>query len=118
VLQGAIRQQQLNRNLQKSIGEANQAFDQYMDSLRDASRSRDYSAWAWSQTTLGQGAWVAENEGSRVYRTDSWGIQGPGGRVDAPAYNTTNFTGESPWGGHLEQIDTRREYERYIRHPR
>jgi hypothetical protein len=118
VAQGAARQQQLNRNLQKSIAEAGHAFDRYMDSLQNASRSRDYSSWAWSQTTLGQGTWVAENEGSRVYQTDSWGIQGPEGRADAPAYNTTNFTGESPWGGHLDQINTRGEYEKYIRNAR
>lgn len=111
----AVRQQQLNRNLQRSIAEANQAFDGYMDSLQNASRSRDYTAHMWSQTTLGQGTWVAENEGARVYQTDDWGIQGPEGRIDSPAYNTTHFTGENPWGGaNLELVDTREEYERYI----
>jgi hypothetical protein len=86
-----------------------------MDSLQNASRSRDYTAHMWSQTTLGQGTWVAENEGARVYQTDSWGIQGPEGRIDNSAYNTTNFTGENPWGGSdLELVDTRAEYERYI----
>jgi len=110
----AFRQQQLNRNLQRSIAESNQAFDGYMDSLQNASRSRDYTAHMWSQTTLGQGTWVAENEGSRVYQTDSWGIEGPEGRIDSPAYNTTNFDGQSPWGGQLEQVDTRAEYEKYI----
>lgn len=110
----AVRQQQLNRNLQRSIAEANQAFDGYMDSLQNASRSRDYTAHMWSQTTLGQGTWVAENEGARVYQTDDWGIQGPEGRIDSSAYNTTNFTGENPWGGgNLELVDTREEYERY-----
>ncbi len=109
------RQRQLNRSLQNSIAGANQAFDRYLDSVQDASRSRDYQSWAWSQTTLGQGTWVAENEGARVHGTDSWGIQGPEGRFDSPAYNTTNFTGESPWGGQLEQVDTRAEYERHIR---
>ncbi|MEW6074112.1 MAG: zinc ribbon domain-containing protein [Planctomycetota bacterium] len=101
-------------SLQNSIAEANQAFDQYLDSVQNADRSRDYSSWAWSQTTLGQGTWVAENEGARVYQTDSWGLQGPEGRIDSPAYNTTNFTGESPWG-ELEQVDTREEYDRYVR---
>ncbi|MEN6575011.1 MAG: zinc ribbon domain-containing protein [Phycisphaerales bacterium] len=111
----AVHQQQLNRNLQRSIAESNQAFDGYMDSLQDASRSRDYTAHMWSQTTLGQGTWVAENEGARVYQTDDWGIQGPEGRIDSSAYNTTNFTGENPWGGsNLELVDTRAEYERYI----
>ena len=112
-----FRQQQLNRNLQRSISESNQAFDGYLGSLQDASRSRDYTAHMWSQTTLGQGTWVAENEGSRVYQTDSWGIEGPEGRLDNPAYNTTNFDGQSPWGGQLEQVDTRAEYERYIANP-
>ncbi len=111
----AVVQQQLNRNLQRSIAESNQAFDGYMDSLQNASRSRDYIGHMWSQTTLGQGTWVAENEGARVYRTDDWGIQGPEGRIDNPAYNTTHFTGENPWGGaDLELVDTREEYERYI----
>jgi RNA polymerase subunit RPABC4/transcription elongation factor Spt4 len=113
----AFRQQQLNRNLQRSITESNQAFDDYMGSLQNAGRSRDYTGWMWSQTTLGQGTWVAENEGSRVYQTDAWGIEGPEGRVDHPAYNTTNFNGQSPWGGQLEQVDTRAEYERYVANP-
>lgn len=109
------RQQQLNRNLQNSIAESNQAFDDYMESLRDADRSRDYTSFMWRQTTLGQGTWVAENEGARVYRTDSWGIEGPEGRIDHPAFNTTYFTGENPWDGtQLEMVDTRAEYERYI----
>jgi hypothetical protein len=111
----AVRQQQLNRNLQRSIAESNQAFDDYLGSLQNASRSRDYISHMWSETTLGQGTWVAENEGAKVYQTDSWGIEGPEGRIDSPAYNTTNFTGENPWGGgDLERIDTRAEYERTI----
>ena len=111
----AVAQQQQFRSLQRSIGEANRAFDGYLDSLQNASRSRDYTAHLWSETTLGQGTWVAENEGANVYRTDSWGIEGPEGRIDGSAYNTTNFTGESPWGGgNLELVDTRAEYEKYI----
>lgn len=108
-------QQQLNRNLQNSIAGANQAFDSYLDSVQNTSRSRDYTSHMWSETTLGQGTWVAENEGARVYQTDSWGIQGQEGRIDNSAYNTTNFTGENPWGGgNLNLVDTREEYERYI----
>lgn len=111
----AVRQQQLNRDLQTSIAGSQRAFDDYMGSLQDASRSRDYTSHMWSQTTLGQGTWVAENEGARVYETNSWGIQGPEGQIDSPAYNTTNFTGENPWGGgSLELVNTRPEYERYI----
>ena len=111
----AVTQQRLFNNLQKSIAESNQAFDGYMDSLRNADRSRDYSRQMWSQTTLGQGSWVAESEGAKVYRTDSWGLEGPEGRIDSPAYNTTNFTGRNPWTGRdTELIDTRAEYEKYL----
>ncbi len=108
-------QQRSNRRLQNSIAESNQAFDQYMDSRREADRSQDYISWMRSQTTLGQGSWVAENEGAHVYQTDSWGIEGPEGRIDSPAYNTTYFTGENPWEQEqLELVDTRAEYEKYI----
>jgi hypothetical protein len=111
----AVAQQQGFRNLQNSIAESNKAFDNYMDSVQDGSRSRDYTSHMWSQTTLGQGSWVAESEGAKVYQTDSWGIEGPEGRIDGQAYNTTNFTGQNPWTGRdMEMIDTRAEYERYI----
>jgi hypothetical protein len=110
------RQRRLNRGLQNSIAERNQAFDQYIDSVRDAGRSQDYSSWMWSQTTLGQGTWVAENEGARVYRTDKYGLEGPEGRIDDRAYNTASFTGQSPWDrSQLQLVDTRAEFERYVR---
>lgn len=109
------RQQQLNRNLQKSIAESNRAFDNDRSAVRDGERSRDYTSHMWSQTTLGQGTWVAQNEGAKVYQTDSWGIEGPEGRIDGKAYNTATFTGENPWtGGQLELVNTRAEYEKYI----
>ena len=111
----AVRQQQLNRNLQKSIAESNRAFDDYRNTVREGERSRDYTSHMWSQTTLGQGSWVAQSEGAKVYQTDSWGIEGPEGRIDSKAYNTANFTGENPWtGGPLDLVDTRAEYEKYI----
>jgi hypothetical protein len=110
-----VRQQQLNRNLQKSIAESQQAFEGYMGAIRDRDRSQDYTSHMWSQTTLGQGSWVAESEGAKVYQTDSWGIEGPEGRIDSKAYNTTNFTGENPWtGSQMELVNTRAEYEKYI----
>jgi hypothetical protein len=111
----AATQQQLNQNLQNSIAASNRAFDRYMDSVRDADRSRDYTSHMWSQTTLGQGSWVAEGEGAKVYQTDSWGIEGPEGRADSPSYNTANFTGQNPWTGrNMELVDTRAEYEKYL----
>lgn len=114
----AVRQQQLNRNLQKSIAESSRAFDDYMNTVREGERSRDYTSHMWSQTTLGQGTWVAESEGAKVYQTDSWGLEGPEGRIDSRAYNTANFTGENPWtGGNPELVNTRAEYERYLANP-
>jgi len=111
----ALRQQQLNRNLQKSIAESSRAFDDYLATVRDGARSRDYTSHMWSQTTLGQGTWVAQSEGAKVYQTDSWGLEGPEGRIDSKAYNTANFSGENPWSGQqLELVDTRAEYERYL----
>lgn len=115
----AAAQQQGFRNLQNAIAESNQAFDSYMDSVQDGSRSRDYISHMWSETTLGQGSWVAQNEGAKVYQTDSFGIEGPEGSINSPAYNTTNFTGRNPWTGEqMEMIDTRAEYERYIANQR
>lgn len=109
------RQQQLNRSLQKSIAESQKAFEGYMGAVREGERSRDYTSHMWSQTTLGQGSWVAQSEGAKVYQTDSWGIEGPEGRIDSPAYNTANFDGVNPWtGGHVELVNTRAEYEKYI----
>jgi hypothetical protein len=124
----AVRQQRLSHALQQSVAESNGAFDDYLSTVQDGQRSRDYTSYMWSQTTLGQGTWVAESEGAKVYRTDSWGLDGPEGRIDSRAYNTANFTGEkgsqvrnsalgdpNPWtGGDLELVNTRAEYERYL----
>jgi RNA polymerase subunit RPABC4/transcription elongation factor Spt4 len=111
----ASRQRQLNRGLQNAIAERNQAFDEYLDTAQEASRSQDYVHWLRRQTTIGQGTWVAENEGAHVYTTDEYGITGPQGRIDSPAYNTTHFTGQNPWdASQLERIDTRAEFERYL----
>jgi hypothetical protein len=121
----------LNRDLQKSIAESSRTFDDYVNSAREGERSRDYTSRMWSQTTLGQGTWVAESEGAKVYRTDSWGLEGPEGRIDGRAYNTASVTSEkgsqvwnsalgdrNPWtGGHLELVNTRAEYERYLANP-
>jgi hypothetical protein len=112
------KSQQLFNNLQDSIKGQKQSFEGYMGSLKEAGRSRDYTSWAYSQSTLGQGSWVAENEGAKVYNTDSWGIQGPEGRVDAKAYNNTNFTGKTPWGQDTNLVNTRDMWEKHIATPR
>lgn len=114
----AAETQRLQGNLRNSIAESQKSFERYIESGREASRSRDYTSWAYSQSTLGQGSWVAENEGAKVYNTDSWGIQGPEGRADAPRYNNTNFTGTTPWGQNTNLVNTRDQWEKYIATPR
>jgi hypothetical protein len=114
----AVRQQQLSRALQESIAESKRAFDDYVNTVREGERGRDYTNWMWSQTTLGQGTWVADSEGAKVSQTDSWGLEGPEGRVDGRVYNTVHFTGENRWtGNHPELVNTRAEYERYLANP-
>ncbi|MCL5278524.1 MAG: hypothetical protein M1376_01290, partial [Planctomycetes bacterium] len=114
----AVRQQQLSRALQKSIAESIRTFDGYMNAVPDGQRRGDYTNWMWSQTTLGQGIWVAQSEGAKIDQTDSWGLEGPEGRIDGRNYNTITFTGEDPWtGGHRELANTRAEYERYLPNP-
>jgi len=116
IAQQAARQRQLNASLQRALAESRQAFQDLQGSFRENSRARDYSAWLFSQTTLGQGSWVSKAEGGVVHQTDRWGIEREGGdRVDLPAYNNTNFTGRSPWTGEqLEEVNTFPEWKRYI----
>lgn len=107
--------QQLNRNLQNSIADANQPYDEYIDNLENADRSRNYTSWLWNQTTLGQSTWVAKNEGAEVLQTGIFGIQRSSGGTDTPSYNTISFTGTSPWSQEqLESIDTHEEFENYL----
>jgi hypothetical protein len=116
IAQQVVRQRQLNASLQRALAESRQAFQDLQGSFRDNSRARDYTAWLFSQTTLGQGSWVSKAEGGVVHQTDRWGIEREGGdRVDSPAFNNTNFTGRSPWTGEqLQEINTRPDWERYI----
>lgn len=82
----------------------------------DSQKSRDYTSWAWSQTTLGQGSWVSEREGAAVVRSDRWGLENLRTGERTSAWNRTNFTGQNPWSGeHLNEVDTRSEYERHVR---
>ena len=94
----AVVQQQLNRNLQRSIAESNQAFDGYLDSLQNASRSRDYTAHMWSQTTLGQGTWVAENEGAHALSDGFLGYPGPQGQARQLRLQHDQLHGREPLG--------------------
>jgi len=111
----AVRQQQLSRRLQESLAESSRAVDRDPAAIPEGGRSRDYSRYLWSETTLGQGTWVAESEGAKVHPSESWGLEGSEGRLDGRAYNTASFTGENPWtGGKPELVDTRAEYEKHL----
>jgi hypothetical protein len=112
----AAESARLNRNLMKSINETSQAYDRYNQSWWDSQKSRDYTSWAWSQTTLGQGSWVSEREGAAVVRSDRWGLENLETGQRTSAWNQTNFSGRNPWSGEqLNEVDTRAEYERFIR---
>lgn len=108
---------QSQRNLMNSMSELRQSYDRYNESYWERQRSRDYSMWAYSQSTLGQGHWVSEREGAEVVRTDSWGMSDlpSGRRYDGPEYNYANVTGVQRNGEWLKEVNTRDEYEKYIR---
>jgi len=86
----AVRQQQLNRNLQKSIAESNRAFDDYMNTVRDGERSRDYTSHLWSQTTLGQAPGSRRVKAPRSTRPTPGASKGP--RVGSTAAPITRPT--------------------------
>ena len=88
--------QQFNRNLINSIADSKQVFDEYSDMSVNDILNMDYTSWMWSQTTLGQGIWVARSEGAIVNQTNSWGIKEPvDGDVDF-FYNKVNFSEIKP----------------------
>lgn len=112
----AAESARLNRNLMTSMNELSASYDRYNQSWWDSQKSRDYTSWAWSQTTLGQGSWVSEREGAQVVRADSWGLENTQTGERTRAWNQTTFTGRNPWSGEqLNEVDTRAEYEKYIR---
>ena len=114
--QQAAESARLNRNLMQSVGELSQAYDRYNQSWWDSQKSRDYTSWAWSQTTLGQGSWVSQNEGAEVIRSDSWGLENVQRGERTSEWNNTTFTGRNPWNNEqLDLVDTRAEYEQHVR---
>ncbi len=78
--------QQLNRNVFNTIADSPQAFNEYFEINQNNIQNMDYTSWMWSQTTLGQGTWIAQNEGAEVSKSDSWGNE-----------NTTEETGILPY---------------------
>jgi len=100
----------------KSIGELNKSYERYNQGWWETQKSRDYTSWAWSQTTLGQGSWVSEREGAEVVRSGSWGLENLQTGRQTSLWNQTTFTGRSPWTGEqLDEVDTRAEFETYLR---
>ncbi len=107
--------QMLNRNLQNSIADSNQSFDEFKNSSKNDIRNMDYTSWMLSKTTLGQSTWVARNEGAQVRQTNTFGIKDSSDSTDDPSYNTTSFTGISPWNiNQLKLIDANDEFQKYL----
>ncbi|MBN2589735.1 MAG: zinc ribbon domain-containing protein [Sedimentisphaerales bacterium] len=79
--------QQLNRNFLNSIADYPQTFTEYIK----INQNRNYTSWMRSQTTLGQGTWIAQNEGAEVYQTNSWGIENKLDDTDNLPYNKASF---------------------------
>jgi len=105
------------KNLMRSMAELRESYDNYNQSYWERQRSQDYLSWARSQSTLGQGSWVSELEGARVADTYSWGLDHRDrGALEGNPWNTTNFNGRDPFTGEgLGLVDTRQEYEQFIR---
>jgi hypothetical protein len=112
----AAESKRLNNNLMTSIKDLGKSYDRYNQSWWDKQKSQDYTSWAYSQTTLGQGSWVSEREGAEVVRSGSWGLENRQDGQQTDAVNHTNFTGRNPWSGEqLNEVNTRGDYEKYIR---
>ncbi len=83
--------QQLNRNLFNTIADSPQAFNEYLEINQNDIQNMNYTSWMWSQTTLGQGIWVAQNEGAEVEQTNSWGIENTSEETGNYPYNKTSI---------------------------
>ncbi|HXX95483.1 MAG TPA: hypothetical protein VEN81_17820, partial [Planctomycetota bacterium] len=112
----AAESKRLQQNLMTSMKELSKSYDRYNQSWWDRQKSSDYTSWAFSQTTLGQGSWVSEREGAEVVRSSSWGLENVKTGEQTNVVNHTNFTGRNPWTGEqLNEVNTRADYEKYIR---
>ena len=107
---------QSQSDMRRSINDLSAQYDRNNASWWQNQKSNDYLSWARSQTTLGQGTWVAQREGGEVVNTHSWGAQDEQGRqAEGQPWNTTNFRGHSPWTGEqLQEVNTRADYERFV----
>ncbi len=112
----AAETKRLNSNLAASLKDLSASYDRYNQSWWDRRKSQDYTSWAFSQTTLGQGSWVSEREGAEVVRSATWGLENRQTGTTTDAVNHTTFTGRNPWTNEqLNEVNTRADYEKYIR---
>ncbi len=83
--------QQLNRDFLHLTANSNQTFSEYVDINQKGVRNIDYTNWMFSQTTLGQGIWIAQNEGAGVDLSDSWGLENKSEENGGLPYNKISF---------------------------
>ena len=83
--------EQLNRGFLYSIKNSEQTFDEYIEINKNEISSNDYTNWMWSQTTLGQGTWLAKNEGAKINKSVFWGIDNTSKDTDKLPYNVSNI---------------------------
>jgi hypothetical protein len=104
------------KSLMKSLGELRESYDRYNESYWERQKSRDYTSWNWSQMMRGEQSWASQMEGREVVRTNSTGMED----------TTTHTQYDGPWnytstkavrrnGEDLEMVNTREQYEKYIR---
>ncbi len=82
---------QLNRNLFNTIADSSQLFNENLEINQNDIQNMNYTSWMLSQTTLGQGIWIAQNEGTEVLKTNSWGIENKAGETAGLPYNKINI---------------------------
>ena len=99
----------------QSINDLGKQYERNNASWRENQRSQDYLSAMRSQTTLGQGTWIAQHEGGESVNTYSWGAEDhQGNQAVGQPWNTTNFKGQSPFTGQqLEEVNSRQVWERY-----
>ena len=104
-------------DMRASISDLSKQYERNNAAWHDNQKSHDYMSYMRSQTTLGQGTWVAEREGGEVVKTYSWGAQDDRGyEAEGKPWTTTEFKGRSPWSGEdLTEVDSRKLYEQYVR---
>lgn len=120
--QGHMQQQQVRlqasgARMRASIHGLQRQYERNNAAWAERQRSQDDLSRMRSQTTLGQGIWIAGREGGEIVQTDPWGARDQNGNVaEGRPWSTTSFRGRSPFTGQqLEEVDSRELWERYQR---